>query len=325
MKFPAVTFMAALAAASPANIVTARNELALRQAAEACNIGYCTQGEGTTGGAGGSSVTVKTVDELVAAAKKEGPLTIVISGAISGSAKVRVSSDKTIIGEKGSSLNNVGLYVRQVKNVIIRNLKIGGVKASNGDAIGIDESTNVWVDHCDLSGDLSGGKDDLDGLLDISHGADWITVSNVYFHDHWKGSLVGHSDSNGSEDKGKLHVTYANNHWTNINSRTPLVRFGTVHVVNSYYDKLLLTGINSRMGAQVLVQSTAFNSCPAEAIFFADSKETGHAVAEDVDLGGSKNSVPKGTLTSASLPYKIAALGSGNVAGSVPGAAGQKL
>ncbi|KAJ0328653.1 hypothetical protein COL5a_004970 [Colletotrichum fioriniae] len=304
--------MAALAAASPASIVTARNELALRQAAEACNIGYCTQGGGTTGGAGGSSITVKTVDELVAAAKKEGPLTIVISGAISGSAK-------------GSSLTNVGLYVRQVKNVIIRNLKIGGVKASNGDAIGIDESTNIWVDHCDLSGDLSGGKDDLDGLLDISHGADWITVSNVYFHDHWKGSLVGHSDSNGSEDKGKLHVTYANNHWTNINSRTPLVRFGTVHVVNSYYDKLLLTGINSRMGAQVLVQSTAFNSCPTEAIFFADSKETGYAVAEDVDLGGSKNSVPKGTLTSASLPYKIAALGSGKVAGSVPGAAGQKL
>ncbi|UQC84019.1 pectate lyase B [Colletotrichum lupini] len=71
--------MAALAAASPANIVTARNELTLRQAAEACNIGYCTQSEGTIGGAGGSSVTVKTVDKLVATAKKEGPLTIIIT------------------------------------------------------------------------------------------------------------------------------------------------------------------------------------------------------------------------------------------------------
>jgi pectate lyase len=78
----------------------------------------------------------------------------------------------------------VGFYVRRQKNVILRNLKIAKVDASNGDAIGIDESTNVWVDHCDLSGDLSAGKDDLDGLLDISHAADWITVSNTYFHDH---------------------------------------------------------------------------------------------------------------------------------------------
>ncbi|GKT94654.1 pectate lyase [Colletotrichum tofieldiae] len=333
MKFSAVTFMAALAAASPTNIINARNELALRQAAEACNVGYCTQNGGTTGGAGGSSVTVKTVDELIAAAKKAGPLPLLspapsLEAPRSASPPTRPSLERRAALRQHSdtdqlslALTNVGLYVRQVKNVIIRNLKIGGVKASNGDAIGIDESTNVWVDHCDLSGDLSGGKDDLDGLLDVSHGADWITVSNVYFHDHWKGSLVGHSDSNGGEDKGKLHVTYANNHWFNINSRAPLVRFGTVHVVNSYYNKLLLTGVNTRMGAQVLVQSSAFANSPAEAIFFADSKETGYAVAEDVDL----ELCPKGTLTSASLPYKIAAIGSSKVASTIPGTAGQKL
>ncbi|KAI0444210.1 hypothetical protein F4803DRAFT_274782 [Xylaria telfairii] len=50
-----------------------------------------------------------------------------------------------------------------------------------------------------------------DGLIDVSHGADWITISNTYFHDHWKASLVGHSDSNSAEDKGHLTVTYANN------------------------------------------------------------------------------------------------------------------
>ncbi|OLN83079.1 Pectate lyase plyB 3 [Colletotrichum chlorophyti] len=325
MKFSAVSLFAALAMASPTNIISARNEVARRQATEACPIGYCTQNGGTTGGAGGQTVTVKTAAELIAAAKREEPLIIIVSGSISGNDKVRVAADKTIIGEKGASLTNVGLYIRRVSNVIVRNLKIGGVKASNGDAIGIDASTNVWVDHCDLSGDLSGGKDDLDGLLDVSHGADWITVSNVYFHDHWKGSLVGHSDGNAKEDQGKLHVTYANNHWFNVNSRTPLVRFGTVHVVNNYYDKLLLTGVNTRMGAQVLVQSTAFNQSPARAIFFADSKETGYAVAEDVDLGGSENSAPLGTLTSSSLPYKIAAIGSNSVAGTIPGTAGQKL
>ena len=79
------------------------------------------------------------------------------------------------------------------------------------------------------------------------------------------------------------------------------------------------------MGAQVLVQSSAFANSVERAIFFADSKETGYAVVDDVDLGGSVNSAPKGTLTAASLPYKITLLGSKKVASVIPGTAGQKL
>ena len=79
--------------------------------------------------------------------------------------------------------------------MIVRNLKIAKVDADNGDAVGIDESTNIWIDHLDLSGDLNAGKDDLDGLLDITHAADYVTVSNTYFHDHVSSlsriSLVG--------------------------------------------------------------------------------------------------------------------------------------
>lgn len=45
-----------------------------------------------------------------------------------------------------------------------------------------------------------------------------------------KGSLVGHSDSNAAEDVGHLRVTYANNHFYNVRSRGPLLRFGTCHV-----------------------------------------------------------------------------------------------
>ncbi|KAF4460427.1 pectate lyase plyb [Fusarium albosuccineum] len=324
MKFSAVlaSFLATLAVGSP---VEAPNTIAKRQAKEACSVGYCTQNGGTTGGAAGETITVNSVSALIEAAKRDGPLTIIVSGKLTGSDRVRPTSDKTIIGEAGSSITGVGFYVRRQKNVILRNLKIGQVDASNGDAIGIDESTNVWVDHCDLSGDLSGGKDDLDGLLDISHGADWVSVTNTYFHDHWKGSLIGHSDSNASEDKGKLHITYANNYWKNVNSRQPLIRFATVHIVNNYWDGIILSGVNTRMGAQVLVQSSAFANSAERAIFFADSKETGYAVVDDVDLGGSVNSAPKGTLTVGSLPYKVSALGSSKVAGTIPGTAGQRL
>lgn len=48
-----------------------------------------------------------------------------------------------------------------------------------------------------------------------------------------KGSLVGHSDKNAAEDTGKLHVTYANNHFYNVRSRGPLLRFGTAHIFKS--------------------------------------------------------------------------------------------
>ncbi|KAL2814109.1 putative pectate lyase B [Aspergillus granulosus] len=325
MRFTAALMLAAIAIASPTDL-KARHELVRRQASESCPIGYCTENGGTTGGADGDTVTVSDLDSLTEAAESEVPLTIIVSGSISGSARIRVASDKTIYGESGSSITGVGFYVRQVSNVILRNLKIGQVDADNGDAIGIDESTNVWVDHCDLSGDLSAGKDDLDGLLDITHGAEWITVSNTYFHDHWKGSLIGHSDSNEDEDLGALHITYANNHWYNINSRAPSVRFGTVHIINNYWDTLLTSGVNCRMDAQVLIQSSAFENSAERAIFFADSDYTGYAVVDDVDLGGSENSVPEGTLTESSLPYAaIEALGSGSVAGTVPGQAGQKL
>jgi pectate lyase len=121
-------------------------------------------------------------------------------------------------------------------------------------------------------------------------------------------------------------VTYANNYFKNVNSRQPLVRFGTVDVVNQLYDTLGLNAVNTRMGAQVLVRSTAYiNSSGKPAIFFADSKETGFAVSEDVALNGAVITAPKGTLTSASLPYKVTLLGSANIAKTIPTTAGQKL
>lgn len=326
MKLSAVltSVLATIAVAAP---VEQAHEIIKRQASEACTVGYCTQNGGTKGGAGGATVTVKTVAELETALKRKEPLVVIIDGKITGNAKVRVgTNDKTIIGAKGSSITGVGLQVRRVSNIIIRNLKIEKVLAKNGDAISLDEVTNVWVDHVDLSGDLSAGKDDLDGLLDISHGSDWITVSNSFLHDHWKGSLIGHSDNNGGEDKGKLHVTYASNHFRNVNSRQPLVRFGTVDVVNTLWENVGLNAVNTRMGAQVLVRSSALiNSSGKPAIFFADSKETGFAVSEDVALNGAVITAPKGTLTSASLPYKVTLLGSANIAKTIPSTAGQKL
>lgn len=65
-------------------------------------------------------------------------------------------------------------------------MKISKVLATYGDAVTIQLSNNVWVDHCDLSGDETMGKDTYDGLVDLSHAADFVTISHTYFHNHCK-------------------------------------------------------------------------------------------------------------------------------------------
>jgi pectate lyase len=200
----------------------------------------------------------------------------------------------------------------------VRNLTIQKVLAENGDAIGIQASTNVWVDHCDLSSDRDHDKDYYDGILDITHASDFITVSNTYLHDHWKASLVGHSDNNGAEDTGHLRVTYHNNYWYNINSRMPSYRFGTGHIYNSYFANCN-DGINTRDGAQLLVQSNAFSGISKPMY----STDAGYAVSQDNDFGGGSNQALVGTLTT--VPYKYDLLGSGAVKVAVVGTAGATL
>ncbi|KAI9149551.1 Pectate lyase plyB [Paramyrothecium foliicola] len=322
MRLLLLSALLAVSAASPIN----QDGLVKRAAVtDACNIGYCTQNGGTTGGAGGTTTTVTTLAQLEAAVGASGKGIIIVKGAISGAKKVLVGSDKTIVGAAGSSLTGVGLTILGQKNVILRNLKISKVEADYGDAITINLSTNIWVDHCDLSATRDGDKDFYDGLVDLSHAADFVTISHTYLHDHSKGTLVGHSDKNTAEDTGHLRVTYANNHFQNIRSRGPLLRFGTAHIYNQYYDTMD-TGLNSRMNAQALIQSSVFQNVGKKAIFSESSSEVGYVVAIDTILNGeSRNTAPVGKLNANSFPYKYTLLGSANVAAQVPREAGQKL
>jgi len=179
-------------------------------------------------------------------------------------------------------------------------------------------ANNVWIDHVDVSSDRDHDKDYYDGLLDFTHAADFVTVSNSYIHDHWKGSLVGHSDSNSAEDTGHLRITYNNNYWSNINSRAPSLRFGTGHVFNSYFLNVA-DGVNTRDGAQVLVESTAWSGS-SKPLYSTDA---GYAVSVDNDFGGASNTALAGTLNT--LPYSYTKLGSTKVKAAVVGVAGNTL
>lgn len=323
MKF-GFTSLLALSTASTAiaqPIVDGQGEILEKRASVTDSaIGYASQNGGTTGGAAGSTVTVSTLADLKSAASSSGAKIIIVSGPISGSGTISVASDKTIVGKNSKAiLTGVGLTIKSVSNVIIRNLTIKKVLADNGDAIGIQKSTNVWVDHVDVSSDKSHGKDYYDGLIDITHASDYITVSNSYVHDHYKASLVGHSDSNKAEDTGHLRVTYTGNYFYNLNSRVPSLRFGTAHIYNNYYDSVS-DGLNSRLGAQALVEKNYYKDT-TKAAYSVDSD--GYAVNSGNSLNGALFTASAGTYTSA--PYSYSAISASKVVSAVSGSAGATL
>jgi pectate lyase len=171
------------------------------------------------------------------------------------------------------------------------------------DLIDIESSTYIWVDHCDLSAaGITGDKDYYDGLLDAKRSSDYITVSWTKFHDHWKASLIGHSDSQ-TDDAGKLRVTYHHNHWSNINSRTPSLRFGTAHIYSSCYENIPTSGVNSRMGGTVLVEGTSFSNAKLAIVSDLDSKEDGYVNERNNLFSGSTTRITRTSSWTPSYGY----------------------
>ena len=161
----------------------------------------------TTGGSEGETITVTTPSALASAVKGDTPLTIHITGTFNLTSRLRIGSNKSLIGTgAGANILHSGLTIINASNVIVRNLGISFVLGDDG--ITIQNSTRVWIDHNEFESDLEGGPDKYDGQCDIVKGSDWVTVSWNYFHDHWKSSLVGNSDASREVDQGKLHITY---------------------------------------------------------------------------------------------------------------------
>jgi len=306
--------------ALPANIVELGSG-ATASVQDVPQVGYATLGGGTTGGKGGPTVTVTTYEQFAQAVSGSDPKIIIVSGVINHEAKTRIGSNKSIIGKNSQAhLVGNGFFISKQNNIIIRNIKVSKVKAEYGDAIGMQQTSHVWIDHVDVSSDRDHGKDFYDGLIDITHASDYVTISNSHIHDHFKASLLGHSDKNEGEDTGHLRVTFYNNYWTNVNSRAPSLRFGTAHIFDSVFVNVN-DGINVRKGAQVLVQQNSFVNS-TKPLYTVD--ETGGAVQSGNDFGASKVvSIAAGKLNN--VPYKYTAAPVEQIKTSLPKSAGNTL
>ncbi|NUT33224.1 MAG: pectate lyase [Hamadaea sp.] len=219
---------------------------------------------GTTGGAGGPTVEVDTAAELISAIGQPGPLNICVRGMITLPAGMYdVTSDKSIVGIGASSGItgggfNVGLPISDVTsppanavhNVIIRNLVF---RNASDDSINVQMfSHHVWIDHNDLA-------QGYDGLIDVKRGSSYVTVSWNHLHNHTKNMLLGHDDSNGAQDIGRLKVTYHHNWLDRTPQRNPRVRFGEpVHVYNNYFVYNTDVGVACQADAGCVVEGNYF-------------------------------------------------------------------
>ncbi|AEG43301.1 polysaccharide lyase family 1 protein [Isoptericola variabilis] len=177
--------------------------------------------------------------------------------------QVHVGSNVTIVGVgDDAQISGANVRIRDAHNVILRNLTISdgrdcfpewdpgdgatGNWNSAYDNVSVWTSTSVWIDHntfddgehpAESLPTVYGRPFEIhDGLLDITHGSDLVTVSYNRFEAHDKTMLVGSSDGR-LQDRGQHRVTLHHNHWQDIGQRAPRVRFGDVHVYNNHYEQ----------------------------------------------------------------------------------------
>lgn len=224
--------------------------------------GWATQNGGTTGGAGGSTVTVTSFSAFQSAVTGTTARIINVSGTITlpTSGDFDIGSNKTIIGV-GSGSGFVGdLRAKSQHNLIFQNLNFTNPNGvGDADGLTLQYTTNYFVTHCTF-------KQCTDGELDQTHRCDFGTVSWCKFYytsdtGHDFVNLIGHSDSNGSEDTGHLRITMHHNWYSTLcKERMPRVRFGHVHVYNNYYGA---SGSNYCIGVgnscQILSQNCYFD------------------------------------------------------------------
>ncbi|KAF8253236.1 pectin lyase-like protein [Wilcoxina mikolae CBS 423.85] len=282
-------------------------------------VGWSLEAGGTTGGLGGPVITVTTCDELLAAVLPDTPKIVYVKGQITMTARAIVGNNTSLIGVgSDAELIGWGLWIVHKENVIVRNLGIHHCIAPN-DSITAKYSHHLWFDHNEFWSERSHGVDYYDGLVDVTRGCDYVTVSWNYFHSHWKTSLVGGDPTQRAEEEGKYHITFHHNYWRDLSTRTPALRFSDAHIFNNYYEDITAQGIHSRNFAQVIIEGNVFCNVTEPISTYgmvipADSPNTsplgdfepdGFANVRENDFGGGKINITQvGDLTKPDYKYR---------------------
>ncbi|PPK92321.1 pectin methylesterase-like acyl-CoA thioesterase [Kineococcus xinjiangensis] len=213
---------------------------------------------GTTGGQGGPTVTVTDQASLERYAAAATPYVIRVAGRITVQPfgkEIPVASDKTIIGVGTTGeIFQGGLQLKDVRNVVIRNLTIGNTydpndpdgKCCDHDAIQMDGAHHVWIDHNRLT--RAG-----DGLLDSRLDTSFVTVSYNELSNHNKAFGIGWTSNVTAQ------LTIHHNWIRSTNQRNPSVdNVARAHLYNNLLQDVTSYGIRARGGTRAVVENNHF-------------------------------------------------------------------
>ncbi|KAJ9437942.1 Pectate trisaccharide-lyase [Diplonema papillatum] len=248
--------------------------------------GFASENGGTTGGFGGRVVEVSTGTELLSAicgrASNDEPLVVIVGGTITlgntdiDEAKKAGTSCKlngyqislvkvsniTLMGMNGNALfDEIGIGIQEATNIVLQGLHVRNVKkepgypeSNGGNAVGMARGVrNLWMDHCTLEA-FGGETNGYDGLMDMTDGVQYVTVSYCACLNSGRGGLVGKSNS----DNTNGFITFHHNYYWFVAERTPALRFGTAHLYNNFWVGITHSGINPRRGGKAKVENNYF-------------------------------------------------------------------
>jgi len=306
--------------------------------------GWASQNGGTKGGGTATETVVTTYAQLKAAIENANVKVIKVSGTITipatstGRLSFQDQSGKTIYGASGAKLvstdqtkaNSGIIYIKRCTNIIIRNLIFEGPGAYDTDGwdnATLDDCKNVWVDHCEF-------RDGVDGNLDVKNKSNYITISYTKFtylkapkaggsggsDDHRYSNLIGSSDS-ATGDRGLLNITFARCWWASgCRERMPRVRFGKIHIVNSYFNSSVSNKcIAAGFEANIRVTGSVFENVK-EPISLMTGLTAITVESNNIFTNTSGNKTGKGTAFTP--PYTIATLDASAVKADVTAGAG---
>ena len=216
---------------------------------------------GTTGGAGGSSVTVTTYADLLKYATSSSAYVVKVSGTITYPTygyELPVTSNKTIIGVGATGrIKNGGFFLGAgIHNVIIRNLSIGDTAVASDDhddkdfdydGIQMDTADHVWIDHNTF-------HDINDGYIDSRKDTSYVTVSWNVMGNHNKVFGIGWTDN------VTARITVHHNWLFNNNQRNPSAdNLAYAHLYNNYLQNISSYGNYSRGATKMVIENSYFD------------------------------------------------------------------
>ncbi|WP_433379754.1 RICIN domain-containing protein [Actinoplanes sp. CA-142083] len=238
--------------------------------------------QGTTGGAGGTTVTVTTYADLLKYATSSAAYVVRVSGTITVPTygyEIPVASNKTIIGVGASGrIKGGGFFLGTgIHNVIIRNLTIGDTAVASDDpddkdfdydGIQMDTADHVWIDHNTFT-------NINDGYIDSRKDTSFVTVSWNQLGNHNKTFGIGWTEN------VTARMTIHHNWLHDTNQRNPSAdNLAYAHLYNNYLQNISSYGNYSRGATKMVIENSYFDHVnnPYYPDSTAQLKQTGSVV-----------------------------------------------